>query len=157
MITRNQIGSRPVAANKASLKAAQQFDAAGTLEVVVPYTSPELTAKVVERAAALSAGLNVILKLVAVHVAPYPAELRCPAAMERHLTTRLTELAEHTSLPSCIHIVVSRDRAEGFRQILRPGSAVLLGSRKRWWHTREERLAKELTRQGHHVSLIHLD
>lgn len=148
---------RPVAANEASLKPAQPFDDAGTLEVVVPYTSPEMTAKVVERADALSAGLNVILKLVAIYVVPYPAELRCPAGMERHLTARLTELAEHTSLPSCVHIVVSRDRADGFRQILRPGSAVLLGSPKRLWRTREERLAQDLTRQGHHVSLIHFD
>jgi hypothetical protein len=157
MTSKNRTGRRPVAANEASLKPVQPFDAAGTLEVVVPYTSPEMTEKVAERAAALSAGLNVLLKLVAVYVAPYPAELRCPAAMERHLTARLTELAERTSLPSCVDLVVSRDRAEGFRQVLPPGSAVLLGSRKRFWRTREEKLARELTRLGHHVLLIYFD
>ncbi len=157
MITRNRTGRRPVAANAASLKPAQHFDAGGTLEVVVPYASPEMTAKVLERAGTLSAGLNVILKLVAVYVAPYPTELRCPAAMEQHLTARLTELAERASLPACVHIVVARERVEGLRQVLRPGSAVLLGSRKRLWRTREEKLARELTRQGHHVSLIHFD
>jgi len=157
MTSKNRTGRGPVVANEASLKPVQQFDATGTLEVVVPYTSPEMTEKVVERAAALSAGLNVLLKLVAVYVAPYPAELRCPAAMEQHLTARLTELGERTSLPSCVHLVVSRDRVEGFRQVLRPGSAVLLGSRKRFWRTREEKLARELTRLGHYVSLIHFD
>jgi hypothetical protein len=157
MTSKNRTGRRPVAANEASLKPVQQFDAAGTLEVVVPYTSPEMTEKVAESAAALSAGLNVLLKLVAVYVAPYPAELRCPAAMERHLTARLTELAERTSLPSCVHLVVSRDRVEAFRQVLPPESAVLLGSRKRFWRTREEKLARELTRLGHHVLLIHFD
>jgi hypothetical protein len=157
MRTRNPEGRRPVAANEASLKPVQQFEEAGTLELVVPYTSPEMTGKVVQRAAALSTGLNVVLKLVAVYVAPYPAELRCPAAMEQHLTERLTELAGRMSLPFYVHIVVSRDRADGFRQVLRPGSAVLLGSRKRFWRTREEKLARDLTRQGHHVSLIHFD
>lgn len=157
MITRNQTHRGLTPVSGASLERARQFDDAGTLEIVVPYTGPEITARVVERAAALTAGLNVILKFVAVYVAPYPSELRCPAAMEQHLTTRLTDLAGRTSLPSCVHLVVSRDRAEGFRRILRPGSAVLLGSRKRLWRTREEKLARELTREGHHVSLIHFD
>lgn len=131
--------------------------AAGPLEVVVPYTTPEITARVVESAAALTAGLDVKLKFVAVYVAPYPAELRCPAAMEQHLTARLTELAERTTLPSCLHLVVSRDRSEGFRETLRPGSVVLMGSCKRPCGTREERLARDLNRQGHHVSLLYFN
>lgn len=157
MTSKNRVGRRRVVANETSLKPIQQFGEAGTLEVVVPYTSPEVTAKVVEHAAVLSAGLNVSLRLVALYVAPYPSELRCPEAMEQHLTGRLAELSERTCLPSCAQIVVSRDRAEGFRQALRPGSAVLLGSRKRLWRTREQKLARELTRQGHHVSLIDID
>jgi hypothetical protein len=98
----------------------------GSLEIVVPYTSDEMTAKVILAATTMTRGLDATLKLVAVYVAPYPAELRCPAAVERHLTGRLTGLASRTSLPACVHIVVSRDRGEGFRQILRPGSAVRL-------------------------------
>jgi hypothetical protein len=155
--TRDQIGRRPVAAREAWRKPVQQFDSTATVEIVVPYSNQELTAKVVERAAALSAGLNVVLKLVAVYVAPYPAELRCPATMERYLATRLREVAERTSLPSCVQIVVSRDRVDGFRRLLRPGSTVFVGSLNRFWRTREEKLARELTRQGHHVSLMHFD
>jgi hypothetical protein len=157
MITNNRIGYGRTPASDPWFHESRQAGDQGSLEIVVPYTSPEIAAKVVERAAALTAGLNIILKFVAVYIAPYPTELRCPTAMERHLTGRLTDLAGRTNLPSRIHIVVSRDRAEGFRQVLRPGSAVLLGSRKRFWRTREERLARELIRQGHHVSLIHFD
>ena len=98
-----------------------------------------------------------MLDLITEKEPPPNRKLRCDRAMERHLTARLTELGERTSLPSCVHLVVSRDRVEGFRQVLRPGSAVLLGSRKRFWRTREEKLARELTRLGHHVSLIHFD
>jgi hypothetical protein len=93
------------------------------------------------RAAVLAAGLNVVLKLVAVYVAPYPADLDCPAAMQEHLTSRLTELAERSTLPSSVQLVVARDRGEGLRQVLPPVSTVLLGSRRRWWLTAEERLA----------------
>jgi hypothetical protein len=106
-----------------------------------------------ERAAVLAVGLNVALKLVAVYVAPYPADLDCPAAMEEHLTARLAELAERSTLPSSVELVVARDRGE----VLPPGSTVLLGSRRRWWRTPEERLARALTRQGHRVSLIRFE
>lgn len=67
---------------------------ARTLEIVVPYIGSELTGRVMERAAVLAAGLNVALKLVAVYVAPYPADLDCPAATKEHLTSRLTELIQ---------------------------------------------------------------
>ena len=130
---------------------------AGTLEIVVPYIGSELTGQVMERAAVLAAGLNVALKLVAVYVAPYPADLDCPGAMEEHLTARLAELAERSTLPSSVELVVARDRGEGLRQVLPPMSTVLLGTRRRWWRTPEERLARALTRQGHRVSLIRFE
>jgi hypothetical protein len=130
---------------------------AGSLEIVVPYTDPEVTVKVVQKAVALAIGLNATLKLVAVYIAPYPADLSCPAAMQEHLTALLTEIAERTDLPSSVQIVVARDRDAGFRHILRPESAVLLGSFRRLWRTREEKLARALAREGHHVSLLHFD
>jgi hypothetical protein len=139
------------------LRLPAQLEHTGSFEVVVPYTGQELTARVVERAAALAAGLNVTLQMVAVYIAPYPAELRCPAAIEEQLTARLTEIAEGTGLPASVYLVVSRDRDEGFRRVLRPGSTVLLGCWKRFWRTREEKLGRALTRQGHHVSLLCFD
>lgn len=130
---------------------------ARALEIVVPYIGSELTGRVMERAAVLAAGLDVALKLVAVYVAPYPADLDCPAATKEHLTSRLMELGERSTLPSSVELVVARERSEGLRQVLPPGSTVLLGSRSRWWRTPEERLARALTRQGHRVSLIHFE
>jgi hypothetical protein len=132
-------------------------DHAGSLEIVVPYIGAQLTAKVVGKAASLTSGLNAALKLVAVYVAPYPSDLACPVSMRDHLTARLTEIAGRTTLPSTVHLVVARDRDAGFRHVLRPASAVLLGSHNRPWRTREEKLARELARAGHQVSLLHFD
>ena len=130
---------------------------AGTLDVVVPFTSPEMTAKVVKRAAEFASGLNAALKLVAIHVVPYPAELRWPAAMHAHLTDHLSRLAEHSELPATVELVVARSRDEGYRRVLPQGSTVLLGATKHWWRTPEERLARALAHQGHRVSLLHFD
>src|SRR5262249_1762354 len=119
----------------------------GTLDLVVPFTTPETTAKVVKRAAEFAGGLNASLKLIAIYVAPYPAELRCPTAMQEHLTKRLSHLAGQSDLPVTIELVVARSRDEGYRRALPQPSTVLLGARKRWWPTREERLARALTHQ----------
>ena len=143
--------------NPGSLRISERPEQAAELEVVVPYVGDEITARVVDRAGELAAGLNATLHLIAIYVAPYPTELRFPATIKQHLTTHLTDLAERCALPARVDLVVARDREEGFRQVVRPGSAVLLGTRRHWWQTREERLARALAREGHRVSLLHFD
>lgn len=127
----------------------------GNLEIVVPYTSEEMTGRVMRAAASMAYGLNAILKLIAVYVAPFPAELRCPASVEEHFVSRLAQLARQAGVPASVQLVIARDRDAGFRQALQPHSAILLGSDKRLWRTREEKLARKLTREGHLVSLLH--
>ena len=73
----------------------------GTFEVVVPYIGSELTGRAMERAAVLAAGLNVVLRLVAVYVAPYPADLDCPAAMRN---TQARAWRSLRSDPPCLHL-----------------------------------------------------
>lgn len=155
----NAIGRRSgeLYLNPGSLRITERPERAAELEVVIPYVGEEITAKVMDRAGELAAGLNAILHLVAVYVAPYPTELRFPAAMREHLTKSLSELAERCALPARVDLVVARDREDGFRQVMKPGSAVLLGTRRRWWWTREERLARRFAREGHRVSLLHFD
>ncbi len=126
----------------------------GSLEIVVPYTGHEITARVLQAAESMVDGLNAMLKVVAVYVVPFPAELRCPAAVEEHLLTRLAELTRRTGLPTSVQVVVARDRDAGLRHVLRPQSAILLGSARRMWRTREEKLARKLTSEGHQVSLL---
>lgn len=129
----------------------------GKLEIVVPYTSDELTGRVMHAAASMAHGLNAILKLVAVYVVPFPAELRCPASVEEYFVSRLAQLARQAGAPATVELVVARDHHTGFRHALLPHSAVLLGSARRLWRTREEKLAGSLIREGHLVSLLHFN
>jgi hypothetical protein len=75
--------------------------------------------------------------------------------MQEHLTKTLSQLAEQSELPVTVELVVARSRDEGYRRALPHPSTVLLGTRKHWWRTCEERLARALTRAGHRVSLLH--
>jgi hypothetical protein len=127
-----------------------------SLEIAVPYTQPDETRKVIERAAVLARGLDARLSLLAVHAAPYPAPLGCPSAVRAFLMERLVELCAKSPLPAEARIVVARSFNEGFRRSLRPESIVLLPTRRRFWRTREERLARVLAADGHRVNLFKL-
>ncbi|HWB87368.1 MAG TPA: hypothetical protein VG675_24710 [Bryobacteraceae bacterium] len=129
----------------------------GEIDVVVLYTGPALTAAVLQRAAILTAGLNATLELVAVHVTPYPSPFGCPISVHCHLVKRLIELSSVCKLPVNAHVVLARNREEGYRHVLRPSSTVLVGSRRHWWRTPEESLARALVRDGHQVALVHID
>jgi hypothetical protein len=131
-------------------------EAAGELEVVVPYTGLETTAAGLERAAALTAGLNARVLLVAVHTLPYAVPFVCPSLVHAHLEEQLLELASHCPLTVQPQVVLARDRHEGFLYALKPGSTVLVATRRRLWRTEEEKLARALARDGHKVALIYV-
>ena len=130
---------------------------AAELEVVVPHTEWSLTRSVLLRAATLAVGLNVQVRLVAVHVSPYPSAISCPALVHARLVEQLLELAGTCPLPVHSQVVLARYWDEGFRYAMKPHSTVLVGTYRRLWRTHEEKLAQVLAREGHQVILLHLD
>ena len=132
-------------------------DAAGAeIEVVIPYTFAEETRAVMERAAVLTRGLNARISLVAVHAIPYASTYGCPTSTHAFLVARLLELSAVSPLPVSAQVVLAWSREEGFEHALKPGSTVLVGSRRHLWRTSEERLARRLAGAGHKVALIYL-
>jgi hypothetical protein len=129
----------------------------GEIELAIPYTDQSIAGAVLERALALSAGLNARVSLVAVHAVPYPMDFECPASTHAFLVERLAELASRCALPVSAEVVLARSREEGFRHALKPSATVLVGARKRPWRTAEEKLARALVRDGHQVVLMHVE
>lgn len=129
----------------------------GELELVVPYTDPDLARTLLRRAVALTAGLQARISLVAVHAVPFPAEFRCQASAHAFLVDQLTALAAECPLPVSPQVVLARSREEGFRYALRPESTVLVGTYRHFWRTSEERLARTLAADGHKVALLHIE
>jgi hypothetical protein len=130
--------------------------AGAELELVIPYTLPEQTRAVMERAAVLTQGLNARISLVAVHAIPQASTYGCPTSTHAFLVARLLELSQTSPLPVSAQVVLASSRDEGFEHALRPGSTVLVGCRKQFWRTSEERLARKLAEAGHKVALVYL-
>ena len=61
------------------------------------------------------------------------------------------------SVDTSIQVYLCRDLTETIRQVLKPESVVVIGGQKHWWPAREEKLARALRRDGHHVILTHAD
>ena len=129
----------------------------GELELVVPYTDPGLARALLRKAAALTAGLQARISLVAVHAVPFPADFRCPASTHAFLVNQLMELAAECPLPVNPQVVLARSREEGFRYALRQESTILVGTYRHLWRTSEERLARMLVSDGHKVALLHIE
>ena len=129
----------------------------GDLELVVPYTDPDLARAILRKAAALTAGLQARISLVAIHAVPFPADFHCAQSTHSFLVEQLTLLAAECALPVNPQVVVARSRQDGFRYVLEPGSTVLVGSRRHLWRTSEERLAHTLAADGHKVALLHIE
>jgi hypothetical protein len=129
----------------------------GEMEVVVAYTDPDLARSILHRAATLTEGLQVRIWLVAVHAVPFPADFRCAPSAHAFLVDQLRRLADDCFLPVSPQVVLARSREDGFRYALPTDSIVLVGARRHWWRTSEERLARMLASAGHRVALVHVD
>ena len=128
----------------------------GELEVVIPYTGPETTSAALARAAQLTSGLDAHVLLIAVHTLPYPVPFVCPSLVHAHLVEQLLELAGACALTVQPQVVLARDRMEGFKYAMHPGSTVLIASHRHFWRTQEEKLARALAEAGHKVALVHI-
>lgn len=136
------------------------LDGAGAgraMEIAVPYTEWSLARAVMDRVPALTAGLNATVRLIAVHVVPYPLTFRCPASVHAFLVEQLLDLASRSPLSVDPQVVLARYQEEGFRRVLDRQSIVLIGARRRFWRTQEEKLARALAHEGHQVVLLHID
>ena len=95
---------------------------------------------------------------VAVHLPreiPYPLPLVAPPVAVSFTEERLLCVARNQLLDTSLQIYLCRDLTETVRGLLKPESIVVLGGPKRWWRTREVKLAQILKRDGHHVISTH--
>ena len=104
-----------------------------------------------------AAKLPAAIRLIAVHIVPYPMQFGCPAATHAHIVDQMVELASHSPMPVRAQVVLARSRSEGFSSAMSENSVVLMTSRRRPWRTAEERLANGFAEQGHEVGLFYVE
>ena len=126
----------------------------GRLEVAVVFTSPAATLAAVRKAGILASPLNAHISLLLPQVVPYPAPLESPPVLLDFSEHCLREIAAQSIVPTAVHIYLCRDAADTLQSVLAPRSLIVIGGRKCWWPTREQKLARKLLRSGHEVIYI---
>jgi hypothetical protein len=123
------------------------------LDVTVVFTSVEGTLTALQQAAILAGELNARITLLVPQLVPYPLPLSSPPVLIGFNERRFRVIAEHTAIETTVQVYLCRERDDVLANVLRPHSLVVLGDRHSWWPTGEERLARRLRKQGHHVIL----
>jgi hypothetical protein len=124
------------------------------LQLIVPFTNPALTAKSLAAAVEFSRGFQAAVTLVAVYIVPYPAPLECREGIRNCLEAHLTAVARAIPAETRVELIFARDQEDAYRGLLDRKALIVIGSERRWWRTREERLARRLARSGHSVAMI---
>ena len=122
------------------------------IDLVVPFTTPELTRIALAAADRMGSGLHATLRLVKVQVVPFPMDLDQSPVYLEFLKQQLAQF--DSALPRSAEIRLAREFEPGLLGTLNPESVVVLAAPKRLWKTRNERLAASLRRTGHKVVLI---
>ena len=122
------------------------------IDLVVPFTTPELTRVALDAANRMGGGLNATLRLVKVQVVPYPLDLKQSPVYIDFLKDQLTHF--QSELPIAGEVRLARELEDGLLGTLGRDSVVILATPKRPWRTRSERLAGSLRRAGHKVVLV---
>ena len=121
------------------------------LHIGVIFTDFEDTKAALKTASTLAAGLHADIDLVVPHIVPFPLALAHPSVPPGFTLRRLSDMAAAAEVQPSILVYFCRDPLETLLQVLDPHSIVVVGSRKRWFPTKPERLAGKLRKNGHHV------
>ncbi len=127
------------------------------LRIFIPCTAHDLVSVALNAAAAMMNELEAEVTLVCVNVVPFPLPLDRPDVGTEHLVQSLRAMCDASSVSACIEMVLARDRQAAIRKLLPARSLVVLATRKHWWRTAEESLARALQRDGHRVVLLKLN
>lgn len=121
------------------------------LDIAVVFTSIEATLAALKEAGTLANSLGARITLVVPQVVPYPLPLENPPVQMNFNETRFRVMASESRVETSVHIYLCRDRFETLTSVLKPGSIVVLGGRRRWWPTKDELMARQLLRAGYEV------
>jgi hypothetical protein len=121
------------------------------LNISVVFTSVESTLAALKEAGGLANSLGARITLVVPQVVPYPLALETPPVLIDFNEKRFRTIASQSPVETTVQIYLCRDGLETLQNVLNPGSIVVIGGHKRWWPTREKKLARQLRRAGHEV------
>jgi len=120
------------------------------LNISVIATSEKCTKAALRKASGLAKDLSTQITLIAPQVVPYALPLTRPQVSMEFLKKQFSEVAADCAVDVEVRLILCRDELETLQSVLKPDSLIVIAGNRRWWPTRETRLARRLQR-GHQV------
>ena len=125
----------------------------GLLDIVVPYTTPQLTRLALKKAEELASEIPSGIRVLRMQRVPFPLDLPHSPVSLAIIQQQTRQVARGISA-SEITIYLTRDPDETLVKALRPGSILVIATRKRWWRTPQMRLKRLCEKNGFQVALV---
>jgi hypothetical protein len=103
------------------------------VNIAVVFTSVDPTLAALKEAGNLANSLGARITLVVPQVVPFPLPLETPPVLLEFNENRFRVMASESPVETGVQVYLCRDRFETLAAVLKPGSIVLIGGRKRWW------------------------
>jgi hypothetical protein len=123
-------------------------------EIIVLFTTHAGTVAALKMASRLSANLGARPKVLMLYEVPYTLPLERRALPDGFLENQVRALQRDFPEEISTDLHLCRHPRQGLREVLLPHSLIVLGGRKRWWPTPEQRLAEFLHSSGHQVIFV---
>jgi hypothetical protein len=121
------------------------------IEVVIPFTTVRQVQLGLRQAEQLCCGLDAIAHVIRVVVVPFPLDLDRPAISLTAAERQMASLRCH--LPMTLTLTLSRDLLQGMISAVPEQPLFVLVSKRRFWRTKEQKLARSLRCAGFEVLL----
>ncbi|HEX5226390.1 MAG TPA: hypothetical protein VFW44_01715 [Bryobacteraceae bacterium] len=115
------------------------------------HTNAQITAKSLQKVARLAQDLAADIRLLVLQVVPYPLPLEMPDVPLEFISQNLLETLSPLGVDVRVDIRLGRDKEAMLESAFPPASLIVVGPRRRWWPSPENRIARLLRRQGHQV------
>jgi len=114
------------------------------LSIVVVFTSAAATSAALKKAGALAESLNARITLIVPQIVPYPLPLTSPPVLLDFQENRFRDIATQTPVETRVQLYLCRDELDVLTSVLPSRSLVFLGRPRKWWPSREGKLARQL-------------
>ncbi len=140
-------------------KANTEADANPYLEVNVIFTTSRPTRAALKTADELARHLTARIRFLVPQLVPLPFPVTSPPVSVTFAMQRFCDMAKtcREAVEVSVQVYFCRDKRQVLREVLKPQSLVVLGGRKRWWVTPEQKLARDLRTNGHRVVFVDRD
>jgi hypothetical protein len=123
------------------------------LNIFVLFTTVDATLPALRAAATMAGRLRARITLVVPEVVPFHLPLNRPPVVHDWNEKRFRVLAAESPVETTVRFYLCRERDETLAAVLKPHSLVVIGGKKHWWPTAENRMANRLRKMGHEVVL----